>query len=207
MDTERRNISRKHSKLCKRFFGPFPINAKRGPVAYTLQLPETSRIHPTFHVSQLKPFHGELPDRDVTLPAHSMGHQPLLTPVCILATRVVRKKNQEFKKVLVQWSGRYPEDATWEDFPKFCLLYNQLNLEDKVVFEGDGNDNPVALNMDYNLVGQQVNDWALRGLVDEKEVQPTQSNEEAKIEEIINEPEQEESRRRRKPNWMRDYVI
>ena len=47
---------RVNTKLSKRFFGPFPVIAKVGPIAYTLQLPTTSRIHPTFHVSQLKLF-------------------------------------------------------------------------------------------------------------------------------------------------------
>ena len=52
---------RANTKLCKRFFGPFPMIAKMGLVAYTLQLPNTSRINPTFHVSQLKLFKGSLP--------------------------------------------------------------------------------------------------------------------------------------------------
>ena len=62
------------SKMSKHFFGPFRVIAKVGAVAYTLQLPSTSRIYPTFHVSQLKLFKGPLPYK----------LQPFLTLVSII---------------------------------------------------------------------------------------------------------------------------
>ncbi|XP_062102916.1 uncharacterized protein LOC133813900 [Humulus lupulus] len=55
-------------KLCRRFFGPFEILARVGPVAYTLKLPQETRIHPTSHVSLLKPYHGTLPPSCYQLP-------------------------------------------------------------------------------------------------------------------------------------------
>ncbi|XP_066308742.1 uncharacterized protein [Miscanthus floridulus] len=46
---------RSHQKLCFKYFGPFKINDKIRAVAYKLEIPPSSTIHPVFHVSLLKP--------------------------------------------------------------------------------------------------------------------------------------------------------
>lgn len=62
--------------------------------------------------------------------------------------------------MLVQWSGHYPDDATWENFNEFCSIYDQLHLEDNVVFEEAGNGSPIDINMDSQTMGQQLKEWA-----------------------------------------------
>ncbi|GJY22919.1 putative reverse transcriptase domain-containing protein [Tanacetum coccineum] len=54
-DRRRGRYVRKRGKLNPRYIGPFKILAKVGTLAYRLELPEQlSRVHSTFHVSNLK---------------------------------------------------------------------------------------------------------------------------------------------------------
>jgi hypothetical protein len=44
------------SKFMSKFAGPFPIVEQVFKYVYTLELPPVIKMHPTFHVSLLKPF-------------------------------------------------------------------------------------------------------------------------------------------------------
>ncbi|PHU19078.1 hypothetical protein BC332_10229 [Capsicum chinense] len=84
---------RSHSfqKLSAKFFGTFEIIAKVGMVAYTLALPEGTKLHPTFHVSQLKKRIGSHLS-STTLPiVHSVSGYVLLVPERVLDRRIIKK--------------------------------------------------------------------------------------------------------------------
>ncbi|GKF07059.1 hypothetical protein Tco_0041283 [Tanacetum coccineum] len=52
----------KRGKLNPRYVGPFKVQEKIGTVAYKLKLPqELSRVHNTFHVSNLKKCYSDKP--------------------------------------------------------------------------------------------------------------------------------------------------
>ena len=76
-------------KLSPRFFGPFEILQRVGPVAYSLDFPTSSCIHPAFHVSCLK---AKLGHNSAPLPSlPSVTSQGILAPepVAILQTRTI----------------------------------------------------------------------------------------------------------------------
>lgn len=108
---ERRNL-----KLSSRYFGPFEILEKIGPVAYRLQLPEGSRIHPVFHVSLLKKSPPSGQPTSPNAPPTGEEEQLHVKPIEILDRRSIRRGNKAVTQVLVRWS-HLPEDrATWEDY-------------------------------------------------------------------------------------------
>ncbi|XP_077242624.1 uncharacterized protein LOC143883156 [Tasmannia lanceolata] len=92
-------------KLSKRFFGPYQILDKVGKVAYKLQLPEGSRIHPVFHVSQVKPYYGPSPQSVCTLPLQDLNNQPLITPLAILGQRMVYQQGKPVQQVIFNGVG------------------------------------------------------------------------------------------------------
>ncbi|XP_070007563.1 uncharacterized protein [Nicotiana sylvestris] len=103
-------------KLSSKFYGPYKIITKMGQVAYKLELPPTSKVHPLFHVSVLKKKVGSKITTQTTLPQTREDGQFLVAPVVILQRQMVKKGNVASVKVLVQWSNLAPEDATWEDY-------------------------------------------------------------------------------------------
>jgi len=125
------------SKLTKRYFGPFPILERIGTVAYRLQLPEASKIHPVFHCSMLRPHHGPLDLPVSTLPPDAVQNQPIMKPLTILDSRMDSSTQPPTRLVLVQWEGLTPEDSSWEVWDD---IRRSHHLEDKVIFAGRGND-------------------------------------------------------------------
>ena len=51
---QRSLAQRKFEKLAARYYGPFKVLQRIGKVAYKLELPQTAKLHPVFHVSQLR---------------------------------------------------------------------------------------------------------------------------------------------------------
>ncbi|KAJ0078186.1 hypothetical protein Patl1_37085 [Pistacia atlantica] len=106
---------RRSLKLSPRYCGPFQVLQRIGNVAYKLDLPEESRIHPVFHVSCLKKLRSHVvPSSYLPLVAASGALIP--EPDKILQRRPKKKGNQDDVEVLIQWKGTTVEDATWEDF-------------------------------------------------------------------------------------------
>jgi hypothetical protein len=132
-------VTRISAKLAARYYGPYPIVEKIGPVAYKLKLPEGSRVHPVFHVSLLKKAVGTYQD-DAELPELIEEPIEVYSPEAVLATRKVKHQDEEVRQVLIHWKGRTAEEATWEDEIMIRSQFPNFDLEDKVANEGRGVD-------------------------------------------------------------------
>jgi hypothetical protein len=140
-------IKRINQKLASRFYGPFKILAKVGEVAYKLQLPESSKIHPVFHVSLLKKAVGDY---------HSQGDLPKdlevndvveIYPEQVLGSRVTMKEGSAVQQSLIKWKDKSLDDVTWEDNEFLRGQFPDFSLEDKAVFMEEGIDRNVDVGL------------------------------------------------------------
>nr|GEV69486.1 hypothetical protein [Tanacetum cinerariifolium] len=118
----------KRGKLNPRYIGPFKIIAKVGTVAYRLELLEKlSRVHSTFHDSNLKKC---LADEPLVIPQDEIQVGDKLhfieEPVKIMDREVKRLKQSRILSVKVRWNNKRGPEFTWEHEDKMQKKYPHL---------------------------------------------------------------------------------
>ncbi|GJW83517.1 putative reverse transcriptase domain-containing protein [Tanacetum coccineum] len=104
------------------------VRAKVGKVAYRLELPqELSRVHHTFHVSNLKRCYADEP---LVMPLEGIHVDDKLQfveePVEIMEREIKRLKRSRIPLVKVRWNSRRGPEFTWEREDSFKKKYPQL---------------------------------------------------------------------------------
>ncbi|GKE69264.1 putative reverse transcriptase domain-containing protein [Tanacetum coccineum] len=150
----------KWGKLNPRYIGPFKILTKVGTVAYQLELPKKlSRVHSTFHVSNLKKC---LSDKLLAILLDEIHVDDKLNfikePVEIMDREVKSLKQSRIPIMKVRWNSRRGLEYTWEREDQMQKKYphlfanpesashatnrSVLSFEDKALLTGKGCHTP-----------------------------------------------------------------
>jgi hypothetical protein len=108
--------NRPYPKIAFKYYGPYDVVERIGQVAYKLQLPEGSLIHPVFHISQLKAYTSDYTPVYTDLPKISDLTAADTAPEAISDRRLVKKGNVAIPRVKIKWAKLPTTAAAWEDY-------------------------------------------------------------------------------------------
>ncbi len=138
-------------KLAPRYVGPFTIQRQINPVTFQLNLPPQYRIHPTFHVSLLKPYHSPVSLSTEPGPSTEPPLPLILEDGAIYEVRTILDSRRRGGRLehLVDWEGYGPEERSWVEL---ILIDGQA-----IIYDGQCSPPDACLsNITEQLLQQQT---------------------------------------------------
>ena len=138
-----------NKNLALKYFGPFRILQRLGQVAYKLELPKGTSIHPVFYISKLRK-------------AIGLSTQTQVLPSCFtdtmewplqLATVLAARQRTGQVEVFIQWQGLLEEDSSWEPRLTIRHQFPEFPLGDKVIVDEGDKD---TVQMKYMTEGRDI---------------------------------------------------
>jgi hypothetical protein len=106
---------RRSIKLTSKYYGPFRVLEKIGSLSYKILLPKGVKIHPVFHVSQLKKHLGKNAVPQQEIPLVTPDGKIKTEPMKVLETRSLPRNGVLVTRWLIEWANLTPQDSSWED--------------------------------------------------------------------------------------------
>ncbi|GJR60676.1 putative reverse transcriptase domain-containing protein [Tanacetum coccineum] len=118
----------KRGKLNPRYVGPFKVIERVRTVAYKVELPQQlSRVHNTFHVSNLKKC---LSDESLVISLEELRVDDKLhfmeEPVKVMDREIKQLKRSRIPIIKVRWNSKRGHEFTWEREDQFKQKYPHL---------------------------------------------------------------------------------
>ena len=107
--------AKKNNKLSPKYYGPYKVLQKIGTMAYKLEFPVASQVHPVFHVSGLNKVIGDKLLVQTILRELDEEGKIILEPEAVKETGTRQLQNRSISKYLIKWKNLPIEDSSWED--------------------------------------------------------------------------------------------
>jgi hypothetical protein len=134
--------AKKDNKLSPKDYVPYKVLQKIGTMAYKLELPAYSRVHPVFHVSCLKKVIGDKILVQTIFPELDEEGKIILEPEVITDTRIHQLRNRSILEYLIKWRKLLDEYSTWEDESFIHKHPELLKRCGQHLSQGQGHVNP-----------------------------------------------------------------
>ena len=107
-------------------------------MAYKLELPASSRVHPVFHVSCLKKVISDKIPVQTMLPELDEEGKIILEHEVVIKIRIFQLRNQSISEYLIKWKNLPAEDSTWEGENFIQKHVKLVKRWGQHFFEGEG---------------------------------------------------------------------